>query len=152
MTIGLRPSVELDCRSMKMDQIMDGFVDIVSIDGGARDVDPTDDATRKFWRGELVHFSVADMVTKILQRLGWGWQIQTLTIIGHGNEGRMNVGCVSTPDWSGEKMLYVDYHLADDELRLFGPAEVQMNHVAHARQAFLWTTEARSLRHIFTRG
>ena len=64
---------------------------------------------------------------KVLQRLGWGMQMQTLTIVGHGNEGRMNVGCASTPDWSGEKMLYVDYQLADEDLKLFGPAEVHMN-------------------------
>ncbi len=58
-------------------------------------------------------------------------------------------------DWTCARMIGEESSSDGGEERQGVYSEVKCGvskNVAHARQAFLWTTEARSLRHIFARG
>jgi hypothetical protein len=113
----------------QMEQILNGGVDIVVIEGAGAPDNGFDKEARELWDGELEVLSVAQMVTKVLDLLNQDStkKIQTLVIVGHGSEGVQGVGDGTGLDPTGAKNLQVDPATKDDKPpKLLGDAQQQM--------------------------
>jgi hypothetical protein len=84
----------------KLNQVLDGLVDIVAIEAEGTPDNGFDADARNLWDGELQVRSVGDLVQQVLTMLSLdpsGKLIKTLTIVGHGSPGSQSVG--AGMDW-----------------------------------------------------